>query len=73
MVYLIVRGLFRVGLMCCGFLHRTSEKGGKTAMGIRFLLCSPMLFGVSGMLAGVRWQNKRLLLNEIITVSASAS
>lgn len=42
------------------------------ATGIRFLLCSPMLFDVSGMLAGVRWQNKRLLLNEIITMSVSA-
>lgn len=36
------------------FLHRTSEKGEKMVTGIRFLLCSPMLFGVSGMLAGVR-------------------
>lgn len=54
MVYLIIRGLFRVGLVCWGFLHRTSEKGEKMVTGIRFLLCSPMLFGVSGMLAGVR-------------------
>lgn len=35
-------------------LHRTSEKGERMVTGIRFLLCSPMLFGVSGMLAGVR-------------------
>lgn len=48
------RGLFRVGLVYWGFLHRTSEKGAKNGHGIRFLLCSPMLFGVSGMLAGVR-------------------
>lgn len=54
MVYLIIRGLFRVGLVYWGFLHRTSEKGEKMVTGIRFLLCSPMLFGVSGMLAGVR-------------------
>lgn len=59
MVYLIIRGLLRVGLVCWFFLfffllHRTSEKGERMVTGIRFLLCSPMLFGVSGMLAGVR-------------------
>lgn len=73
MVYLIVRGLSEL-VLCAGvFYTGLQRKGGEMAMGIRFLLCSPMLFGVSGMLAGVRWQNKRLLLNEIITMFASAS
>lgn len=52
-VYLIIRGLFIVCLVFWVF-YIGLQRRGKIVVGIRFLLFSPMLFGVSGMLARVR-------------------